>query len=381
MAFQSLVKTELLALCVWNEYPPPKAFCADPLMKKAKNLTNRQVTAINRAMMHHHTLNLFICIFIFLVGGNSIANGIEPATPAKSQAMVFPASSQLSTHLVGIGKGRRMHIQCQGRGTPTVIFISGRTDRADIWQSTTNPAEKKHNVFSEVAKFTRCCAYDRPGTVTIIDNTIVEPSRSTSVLQPTTPNDAVADLHALLKKSKVPPPYVLVAHSYGGLVARLYASIYPQSVVGLVLIDTLTEFLYDALTPQEQTLWIRVNSNYSPYLDKYIIQERTDFIPGFEQMRKASSLSEIPAIVLTSDQPYNFQALIEQGILPPDTPTDFGPIVFKAHLKGQKRLASLLHARHITHTQASHYIQNEQPQLVIDAIREVVDVFRRDTIR
>ena len=104
-------------------------------------------------------------------------------------------------------------------------------------------------------------------------------------------------------------------------------------------------------------------------------------IPGFEQLRKSSPIGRIPTIVLTSDQPYNFQALIEQGILPPDTPLDFAPIVFNAHLKGRACLARLFHARHLTNTNAGHYIQMEQPGIVIEAIREVVDIFRRDTIR
>ncbi|MBA2368243.1 MAG: alpha/beta hydrolase [Candidatus Protochlamydia sp.] len=333
--------------------------------------------------MNHNSFKVLIKSIKFLLLttllGNALAFGTEIELPLGKTA-VLPEFYNFSSHLVEIGKGRRMYLQCQGRGAPTVVFISGRTDRANIWQTTTNPAKKKFNVFSEVAKFTHCCAYDRPGTVTIVGNT-VDTSRSTSVLQPTTPINAVADLHALLKKSKVTPPYVLVSHSYGGLIARLYASIYPQSVAGLVLIDTLTEFLYDTLSPPEQSLWVRLNSNYSKDLDEYIIQERTDFISGFEQLRKASSLHEIPTIVLTSDQPYDFKALIDQGVLPPGTPIDSGPTVFKAHLKGQQQLARLLNAKHITKTQAGHYIQNEQPQLVIEAIREVVDTTRKERIK
>ena len=61
----------------------------------------------------------------------------------------------------------------------------------------------------------------------------------------------VADLHALLTAAHVPGPYVLVAHSYGGLIAELYASTYPAEVAGRVLVDVTTVFLQDTLTAEE----------------------------------------------------------------------------------------------------------------------------------
>lgn len=288
-------------------------------------------------------------------------------------AITGSALSRKFAGLVDIGGGRKMYLECQGDGSPTVVLVSGRTDRADIWQT---PSKSGLSVFSEVGKFTRVCAYDRPGTVTVTAQNMVEPSRSSSVLQPTTPKKGVEDLHALLIAAKVPAPYVLVGHSYGGLIVRLYATTYPKEVVGLVLVDTLTEMLYDELSPSQRKMWVRLNSHYSSELDRYTIQERTDFAPSFEQLRAGGPVHVTPAIVLTSDEPYDFRALIAKGVLPADAPVDFGSVVFQAHLLGQERLARLLHAKHITHTHAGHYIQLEQPQLVIDAIREVVDKVR-----
>ena len=64
--------------------------------------------------------------------------------------------------------------------------------------------------------------------------------------------DVAADLHALFSAANLPGPYILVAHSWGGLNARFYASTYPDEVSGLVLLDAGSEFLQDTLTPPEQ---------------------------------------------------------------------------------------------------------------------------------
>ncbi len=191
----------------------------------------------------------------------------------------------------------------------------------------------------------------------------------------TTAANGVTDLHALLTAAKVPGPYLLVAHSWGGLIARLYAASYPNEVCGLVLVDTLTELLYDGLTPEEQAWWITLNSIYSPDLDPYH-QEKTNFLPSFQSLRTAPELRRMPVVILTSDQPYNLKPLADQGNLPSSIPVNFGPVIFKAHVAGQKMLAERLNAGLILDTHASHYVHTEQPQRVIDSIRYVVDKVR-----
>ena len=127
--------------------------------------------------------------------------------------------------LVEIGDGRKMFLECRGSGSPTVILESGYRDSADNWSTPLEPG--KNTVFPQVAKFTRVCAYDRPGTARDANHL----SRSTQVPMPCIGRDVVSDLHALLQTAHVPGPYVFAAHSLGGIFARLYASTYPNEVV------------------------------------------------------------------------------------------------------------------------------------------------------
>ena len=86
----------------------------------------------------------------------------------------------------------------------------------------------------------------------------------------------------------------------------------------------------------------------------------------------------MPVIVLSADKPFDFEAMKAQGVLPADTPSDFGDAQVRAQARSQGFLASIVpYAKHVTRTDSGHYIQIDQPQLVIDSILEVVDRVRR----
>ncbi len=123
----------------------------------------------------------------------------------------FPAPGQL----VDVG-GYKLHINCIGQGSPTVILESGLANPSSIWGW----------VQPEVAHATRVCAYDRAGV-----------GWSDPGPEPRDGLQIARDLHTLLGKANVPGPYVLVGHSTGGLYVRVYAAQYPQDVVGMVLVD------------------------------------------------------------------------------------------------------------------------------------------------
>ena len=119
-----------------------------------------------------------------------------------------------------------MFLECFGKGSPTVILDSGLRNGAAIWAERTDETPPGPTVLPALARFTRVCGYDRPGT--LIKFEPLEFSRSSRVAIPRTTAGAVADLHTLLKVARVPGPYVFVNHSTGGLIDRLYASTYPR---------------------------------------------------------------------------------------------------------------------------------------------------------
>jgi pimeloyl-ACP methyl ester carboxylesterase len=117
--------------------------------------------------------------------------------------------------MVDVG-GYRLHINCTGEGSPTVVIESGWGDFSAAWGW----------VQPEVAKTTRVCTYDRAGM-----------GWSEASPQPRTAREFAKELHTLLEKANEPGPYVLVGHSLGGYTLLVYAHDYPAEVAGLVLID------------------------------------------------------------------------------------------------------------------------------------------------
>jgi pimeloyl-ACP methyl ester carboxylesterase len=283
-----------------------------------------------------------------------------------AKAEPLPASGTFSGQ-VDIG-GRKLYLECEGEGAgaPTVILVSGYRNNAEVW--TTPPEPGVAPVFQAVASFARVCAYDRPGTILDVSHL----SRSDPVAMPRTADEVVAELHALLEAARLDPPYVLVAHSLGGLFARLYAALYPGEVAGLVLVDAWPETLPALLGSDHWAAYVKLSAPPPPGLEAYRDLEQIDFAAASARMAEAAArrpMQAEPLFVLSPGKPVE---------LPPDVPGDFSPEAFeKAWREGQNQLAGLVpSAKHEIAGQSDHYIQIEQPDLVIDAVRAVVDAVR-----
>jgi pimeloyl-ACP methyl ester carboxylesterase len=271
--------------------------------------------------------------------------------------------------LVKIGGGRKIYMTCQGTGSPTVVLVSGRPDAGDIW-SVTADSKNGRPVFDEVAKFTRVCAYDRPGTMRQDDKL----SPSTPVEQPTSAKPAAADLDALLRASGEPAPYVLAGHSFGGPVVRFYAGAHPAEVGGLVLVDALSEDLWNGLSPKQVAVYEEINA--APPGSHL---EDLDHPAIFLQLREAPPAPRVPTVVLTADRPplpLTKEALAKEQ-LPAGVDQEFTNDLWDSQLAAQEKLAEKFPgAEHVTDTNSSHYIHIYNPQLVSDSIRRVVEAER-----
>ena len=119
-------------------------------------------------------------------------------------------------NLIDVG-GFKMHIDCVGEGSPTVILeaLSGGFSSYWAW------------VQPEVAKQVRVCAYDRAGF-----------GWSENDSEPESPQRTAQNLHTLLTNAGIEGPFVMVGHSKGGVYVREYAAMYPQEVAGMVLLDS-----------------------------------------------------------------------------------------------------------------------------------------------
>ena len=112
----------------------------------------------------------------------------------------------------------------------------------------------------------------------------------------------------------------------------------------------------------------------------YPALERIDVDRSFNQIHTVPPLRSLPLIVLSADRPWGPQipSMIAAGELPPDIPPGFGYVIDAAQKQAQEQHAKLVpYAKHIANTNSGHEIQKEQSQLVIDAIREIVEGVHR----
>jgi pimeloyl-ACP methyl ester carboxylesterase len=308
------------------------------------------------------------------------------SVPIPAVAQFTPATSSPSaasgdySGLVDIGDGRRLYLECAGQGSPTVVLEAGFRTRADLWSDDLiQPEAPRTMVFPGVTAFTRVCAYDRPGTTTVIEGELL-PSRSDPVAMPRTADESVHDLYALLEAAAVPGPYVLVGHSYGGMLMRLYASTYPDEVVGIVLVDAFSEGLKAQMTLEQWTAYAEIFQPVPEALAGYEDLEFTELDVSASQVRDATAAMPLPPSPRSPGVPFPL-VVLSRGrtmAMPADLPGGLtGEGLERAWTVEQDRLAALVPgARHMIASESEHYIQLQQPELVIDAARQVVEAVR-----
>jgi pimeloyl-ACP methyl ester carboxylesterase len=295
--------------------------------------------------------------------------GVAMSAAAQSAATPIAASGDFAG-MIDIG-GRSLYLECRGTGSPTVVLVTGYRTSARYWtDDLLHPDAPREMVLPAVAEFTRVCTYDRPGTYAEIDGEIVS-SRSDAIAQPRTAPEVVEELHALLQAADVPGPYVLAAHSLGGFFSRLYAATYPEEVVGLVLVDAFSERLETILPPEKYDALKRLNQaggtdtvfSMEGYGDVETLGWGADNAVVREAVA-ASPLRPMPLAVLAHGRPFPL----------PDDAQEFTSEELEAYLRAaNENLATLVpNARLTVASESGHDIHQDQPELVAEAIRQVI---------
>jgi pimeloyl-ACP methyl ester carboxylesterase len=156
-----------------------------------------------------------------------------------------------------------------------------------------------------------------------------------------------------------------VAHSYGGVVAMLYARTYPQDVAGLVMVDVATELMKQVASPKALAAWDASNRMSFPEAP-----EAVELLDAFAKIEAAPPRRDFPAIVLSADKPWP-----DIGATP-GAAAEGANVTFADWLASGTLLAKSLDAPHISRTHSGHNIYQYTPQLVVDAIRQIVDQVR-----
>ncbi|MGE5673843.1 MAG: alpha/beta fold hydrolase [Mycobacterium leprae] len=307
-------------------------------------------------------LGLVVLIAVGIVG-----EGIAERMDARA----FPPPGRL----VDVG-GYRLHLNCTGKGSPTVVMENGSGAPSVGW-ALVQPA---------VGQFTRVCTYDRAGYAWS------DPAKT-----PRTGEQVVADLHTLLARGGEQGPYILVAHSLGGLYARLYAARYPDQVAGMVLVDArhedysrmekdsvpgpgyymagaavmrvgLARSLISVVGAERlagnvppELLPVAKATLLSPKLMNAVAAEARELTGLEDAVRSGGTLGDKPLVVLTHGKAL-FPLAAEE--------------TWRALNARQAALST--HGKLVVAAESGHNIMLDQPSLVIDAIRQVTTAVRGD---
>lgn len=238
----------------------------------------------------------------------------------------------LTGGMIDVG-GYRLRIQCQGKGSPTIIMDSGLNMPMDTWQT----------VPKEVAKFTRVCTYERAG----LDESDASPK------QLRTSKDVVTDIYTLLQNAGEKGPFVLAGHSFGGLNMLLYSSLHPQDVAGIVLIDSSHPEQYQRYanlkSPEEREKYLRHEGGEN--------REHINLLASAEEVKNALPIPPIPLVILSAEG---------SNLDPEEVP------FVKDHHEMQvdfTRLSPL--SKLIIVNNSGHFIQQDRPDIVIDSIQNL----------
>ena len=266
------------------------------------------------------------------IEGQFSQQGLRLPLTFKRIAKDDSSESILKLQKVDVG-GHSLQLLIGGQGSPAVIFEGGFGVGIASWS----------RVQKDVAAFAQTVSYDRAGL-----------GQSDLGPKPRSAKQIATELHVALQKSGIKPPYVMVGHSFGGIYVRVFADMYPDEVAGLVLIDPSQESFNDWLIKNQPERLKAEESNIAK-AGEGVKAEYASVETSYSQARTAKVPKGVPVTLLTATEDESM-------------PAEARKLWIEKH---KEWLATVPGSKHVVVEKASHFIQAQQPGVVIEAIKQV----------
>ncbi|MEM7356016.1 MAG: alpha/beta hydrolase [Acidobacteriota bacterium] len=315
-------------------------------------------------------------IALAIVVGSAGLGVVYELVASTLDARQYPPPGEL--HDLG---GYRLHLNCRGQGSPTVLLEAGLGRDSLDWSW----------VQPELARHTRTCSYDRAGA-----------GWSDPGPLPRDAHNIASELHSLLVAAGIRERLVLVGHSAGGSFVQLYEHLYPASVAGMVLVDVthrenplqkpppgvmvalakalrFTGFLrlFGLLDGKDLPAEFQAAENtlvYRPHLISTLVAENEAVVATSRQVRDigvAGSLGDLPLVILTAAGPF------EQQPRPPGMTLEEAHLDLDLRHRLQREMLGLSSRSYqVMAEHSGHQIHKDQPELVIEVITDLLGQLR-----
>jgi pimeloyl-ACP methyl ester carboxylesterase len=246
-------------------------------------------------------------------------------------------------------EGHELRMLISGHGSPSVVFETGGSAASG------GPLECWELVQPAVSKFTRTVSYDRAGI-----------GRSAPGPKPRDARQVARELHAALKAAHLRPPYLLVGHSFGGPFNRVFGAMYPDEIAGIVLLDPTQEEFIDW-----HNNWER--SQHSDHVERHD-EEWNDIQASLAEAHESRLPPGVPVVLITAMGPRVLPSFVTEK--QKDELRTLRPMWLKFH---NEWIEKITNSQHIITENSGHGIPFEEPELVINTIRRVVEQTRQPT--
>ncbi|MGB4075842.1 alpha/beta fold hydrolase [Pseudomonas sp.] len=232
--------------------------------------------------------------------------------------------------------GEAIEYVCAGRGPAVVVLVNGSGGPIEGW----------HKVFGPLATFARVFAYNRPGI-----------GNSSKPSAPQLGSHMVASLRATLLAAGLPPPYILVGHSLGGLIVNLFARLHPAEVEAVVMLEATAPDDVAVLATHESALQTLLKKGLEWLVPANPNAESQHMAATVSQVQAAPSFPAIPLSIVTGGKPAMQWATAAPALA-----------ARSAHQRALLDLSPM--AKQIMATRSGHFPQFSEPELVVAAIKE-----------